>query len=80
MTNDEEIQHDKRIRVKGDVIIQDIKDLPPSAERTLAMRKFQEGVMWMGMDLKRLGTPNPYPNSRDATNTIVDPTADGLKL
>lgn len=80
ITLEEEIAHVKRMRVKGDIIIQDIKALPPTAERTLAMRKFQEGVMWLGMDLKRMGTPNPYPNSRDATNAIIDPTADGLKL
>lgn len=36
--------------------------------------------MWLGMDLKRLGEANPYPNSKDPTNAIVDTTADGLKL
>ena len=76
----EEIVQTKQLRIAGDAVIQHIKEMPPSAEKTLAMRKFQEGVMWLGMDLKRLGTPNPYPNSRDTTNTIVDPTADGLKL
>jgi len=24
--------------------------------------------------------PNPYPNSKDASNTVVDATADGLRL
>ena len=32
------------------------------------------------MDLKRLNEANPYPNSKDPTNTKIEPTADGLKL
>ena len=37
--------------------------------------------MWLGMDLKRLGTDNPYPSSKDpSTGTVIEPTADGLKL
>lgn len=41
---------------------------------------------WLGMDLKAMNEeqpgsiPNPYPNSKDPSNTIVEPTADGLKL
>lgn len=71
---------DKQLRVDIDAILQRVKALPPSRERSLARTKLEEAVMWLGMDLKRLGTPNPYPNSRDVGNTIVDPTADGLKL
>jgi hypothetical protein len=76
----------KELRRDTDAIIQRIKNLPGSAERTLAFRKLQEGVMWLGMDLKRINesTPgvlaNPYPNSKDPSNTKIDPTADGLKL
>lgn len=57
-----------------------------SRERSLALTKLQEAVMWLGMDLKAMneeqpGTiPNPYPNSKDPSNAKVDPTADGLKL
>jgi hypothetical protein len=36
--------------------------------------------MWLGMHLKELGTPNPYPNSYNTGNSVVDPTADGMKL
>lgn len=49
-------------------------------ERSLAITKLQESIMWLGMELKELGAANPYPNSYDPSNTIVDPTADGLKL
>lgn len=47
----------------------------------MCITKLQEAVMWLGMDLKRLGTPNPYPSSKDpSTGTKIEPTADGLKL
>ena len=80
MTTDEEIIADKQTRKDGDVLIQQVKALPPSRERSLVITKLQEAVMWLGMDLKRLGTDNPYPNSRNTENTVVDATADGLKL
>lgn len=80
MTNDDEIIADKQLRVEIDAVTQKVKELPTSQERSLTVTKLQEATMWLGMDLKRLGTPNPYPNSRDVTNTIVDPAADGLKL
>lgn len=52
-----------------------------SRERSLAITKLQEAIMWLGMDLKDIGTePNPYPNSYDPKSPIVDPTAEGLKL
>lgn len=47
-------------------------------ETTLTSLK--EAIMWLGMDLKALNEPNPYPNSYNPENVIVDPTADGLKL
>ena len=37
--------------------------------------------MWLGMDLKRIGDINPYPNSKDpSTGTKIEPTADNLKF
>jgi len=80
-TYEEEVTGNKQLRKDTDDIIQRVKDLPSSAERTLAYRKLQEGVMWLGMDLKRLGEANPYPSSKDASaGTLIEPTADGLKL
>jgi len=81
-----EITADKELRRDTDAIIQKVKALPPSRERSLTITKLQEGVMWLGMDLKRINetTPgsvqNPYPNSKDPSNTKIEPTADGLKL
>jgi hypothetical protein len=57
-----------------------------SRERSLAVTKIQEAIMWLGMDLKAIneenpGTcPNPYPSSYDPSSPVVEPTADGLKL
>lgn len=86
MNTEQEIIENKSIRKDTDLIIQRVKALPPSRERALTITKLQEGVMWLGMDLKRIndsnpGTiENPYPNSKDPSNTKIDPTADGLKL
>ena len=77
---EEEVMGNKQLRKDTDDIIQRIKNLPASRERSLAITKLQEGVMWLGMDLKRLGENNPYPNSKDASNLTIEPTADNLKL
>lgn len=86
-TIEKEIFADKTLRKDIDEIIQLIKALPATRERNLAITKLQEGVMWLGMDLKRINEidakkcPNPYPSSKDpSTGTHIEPTADGLKL
>lgn len=81
MTFEQEVVENKRLRQEIDAKIQEVKDLPSSRERSLTITKLQEAVMWLGMDLKRLGTDNPYPSSKDpSTGTVIEPTADGLKL
>ena len=51
-----------------------------SRERSLAVTKIEEAIMWLGMDLKAQNTPNPYPQSYDPASNVIDPTADGLKM
>jgi len=34
-----------------------------SRERSLAITKIEEAIMWLGMDLKAQSEPNPYPNA-----------------
>lgn len=81
MNLEQEVIANKQLRKDIDEQIQKIKDLPSSRERSLAITKLQEGVMWLGMDLKRLNEPNPYPSSKDpSTGSVIEPTADGLKL
>jgi hypothetical protein len=79
-TKDAAIIATKNLRVQIDEAIQAARAVKGSREMSLVITNLQQAVMWAGMNLKELGTPNPYPNSRDATNTIVDPTAQGLKL
>lgn len=86
MNIETEIIANKELRRDIDIIIQRVKALPTSRERSLTITKAQEAVMWLGMDLKRIGemvpgtSTNPYPNSKDPSNTKIDPTADGLKF
>ena len=81
MERTEEIVANKQLRKDLDEKIQEVKNLPASRERSLAITKLQEAVMWLGMDLKRLNEENPYPNSKDpSTGDKIDPTADWLKL
>ena len=70
----------KELRKGFDNILQGLKRCPKSRERSLAITKIQEGIMWLGMDLKRLNEPNPYPNSYNPTNDTIEPTEEGLKL
>lgn len=76
-----EIIANKKLRKDIDEKIQEIRKLPASRERSLAITKLQEGVMWLGMDLKRLNDNNPYPSSKDpSSGSRIEPTADGLKM
>lgn len=69
----------KQARKDLDVIITNIKNLNRSRENSLAITKIEEGIMWLGKELKRLGEENPYPDSYNPQNTKIEPTADGLK-
>lgn len=50
------------------------------AQHTISIHDLESAIMRQGMALKYIGTPNPYPDSKDPSNTVVNPTADGLKL
>jgi hypothetical protein len=50
------------------------------AQHMLSIRDLESCIMRQGMALKYIGNPNPYPNSKDPSNTIVEPTSDGLKM
>lgn len=75
-----QIKANKHLRKNLDEELQSLKSLPGSRERSLAITKLQEAIMWLGMDLKRLNDINPYPESYNPSNAIVEPTADKLKL
>lgn len=76
-----QIVANKQLRKDLDEKIQVLVGLEKSRERSLAITKLEEAVMWLGMDLKRLGAKNPYPSSKDPnTGSVVEPTSDGLKF
>lgn len=76
-----EIPKVKQLRKDIDDVIQRVKSLDNCREVSICITKLQEAVMWLGMDLKRIGDVNPYPNSKDpSTGTKIDPTADNLKF
>lgn len=78
---EQEVVSIKQLRKDIDEIIQRVKNLPSCNETFIAITKLQEGVMWLGMDLKRLNQPNPYPSSKDpSTGNKIEETADGLKF
>lgn len=75
-----EVEYNKQLRKDLDKLLQKLKQMQPSRERSLSITKLQESIMWLGMDLKRMGEANPYPHSYDPSSPVVDKTADGLKL
>ena len=76
-----EIPKVKQLRKDIDDVIQRVKKLDSCKEVSICVTKLQEAVMWLGMDLKRIGETNPYPNSKDpSTGTKIEPTADNLKF
>jgi hypothetical protein len=78
---EEAIVETKTLRRDLDVILQRVKSSGrKSRERSITDTKLTEAIMWLGMDLKALDAPNPYPNSKDPSNLIIEPTADGLKM
>ena len=77
------IAQTKQLRKELDAVLQSIKlscETRSSGERLIAITKTREAIMWLGMDLKDIGSPNPYPESYNPNSSVIAPTADGLKL
>lgn len=70
----------KQLRKDIDDVIQRVRTLESCRETSLVITKLQEAVMWLGMDLKRLNQPDPYPESKNPNSMRIEPTADNLKL
>lgn len=75
-----EIPAIKQLRKDIDEIIQRVRELDSCRETSIVITKLQEAVMWLGMDLKRLNQPDPYPESKDPSSMRIEPTADGLRM
>jgi hypothetical protein len=66
----------KSARKDIDTIVDMVREfLLSSRETSTAITKLQEARMWLGEELRRLADTNPYPNSKDPTNLIIDPKA-----
>jgi hypothetical protein len=80
------LQELKADRLESDVVEFSSVQNRKSRERSLAITKIQEAIMWLGMDLKAMneaGIANledPYPDSYNPLNDRVAETADGIKL
>ena len=71
----------KQARKDLDEVLQRIKASDRKGEeRESACHYLKNAIMWLGMDLKSLNEPNPYPKSYDPSSPQIEPTADGLKL
>lgn len=80
MHKDTEIRNTKQCRKDIDVCLQKVKQLNNSREVSISITKLQEAIMWLGMNLKQLNCDNPYPESYNPNNNIVEPTSDNLKM
>lgn len=104
MEEENEVTQTKQFRKDLDAVLQRLKSASDtnrelttkcvvrgSRERSLAITKIQEGIMWLGMDLKAQSEEaraaggesecgNPYPESYNPNSQVIEPTADGLKL
>ena len=59
------VQQVKGLRKMLDGLLQQVKSFDPSSvEVRVVEQKLIESIMWLGMELKRVGTPNRPPPSR----------------
>ena len=73
---DEIVKMIKGYRVDLDKQFKVMGAMPRSREFSLAITRTEDAKMWLGQVLKRIGTENPYPDSKNAANTKIAPTAD----
>ena len=81
--------HTKQLTINGRMVVAGTEEVTEEqlldvreviAQHIISTRDLESCIMRQGMALKYIGTPNPYPNSKDPSNTLVEPTADGLKM
>lgn len=72
-------QQIRNIRIELDELIQFTKELENSREIALAITSIELSKCWLGKCLQEIGTPNPYPESRNPENKIIAPTAEASK-
>lgn len=82
-------EHTKQLTINGRMVVAGTEEVTEDqlldvreviAQHIISIHDLESCIMRQGMALKYIGTPNPYPDSKDPSNTVVNPTADGLKL
>ena len=66
----------KSLRTKIHLLFTVIAVVGSSRALSLAKTNLERAKMFLGLSLKELGVENPYPNSMDASNLKIEPTAD----
>ena len=75
-----EISKIKQLRKDINNVIQRVKTLNDCKEVQICITNLQRAIMWLGMELKRIDSNNPYPNSKDtSTGTEIEDTCNNLK-
>lgn len=69
----------KQIRQRIDCLMQESKGLTGNREMALAYTNMQRGSSWLGLALQAIGTADPYPNSTNTGNTIIEDRTDQAK-
>lgn len=81
---DMEVKATKGLRLQLDGALQNLRAVAitrSSRERSLAITKLQEAIMWLGMDLKAMfGGVSCYKEGYNPESSVVEPTADGLRM
>ena len=62
----------RAMRVRLDEIYQRFDKLPKTREVASAKTGVQTGFMFLGLELAHLGSGNPYPESMNASNSIIE--------
>lgn len=76
-----EIVKTKQLRKDIDEILQRTKDLSSTRERSFAVMKLKEVIIWLGMHLETLNNSDSYSENKDPkSKNYVAPTADNLKM
>jgi hypothetical protein len=76
MNKEEEITKIREFHVSIDTLINSTKFLVKSREIALCHTNLQRGKMWLGKSLASAGTENPYVNSSNPENKIIEPQAE----
>jgi hypothetical protein len=76
MTKKETDSTIRQFRLNIDAMINSVQLINPSREVSLAYTNLQRAKNWLGLALKELGAPNPYPESMDVHSKAIEPQAE----